>query len=292
MWRMSDHITYSLERLDSYRQFELFCCALLAGEGYGRIDPLGGSSDGGRDAIIWGSATEPATMFAFTVRKDWLAKFQSDCARLQATQGTFSKLVFVCTSVLSAQEKDKARQQALYTYKCNLDLFDLVRLRTVLMKFHQKHLIQAHPGIFQLAATSLPQVPYAQRYLLAHSELLLEVANGGDQLAVEIDATLHRALQNFQASMCQAELVCFDAETKEALEKLHAAIAQVWEVISDHHYIRSGWRVKFNNFDPVETPSEHSVQRILQEKKELLGPRLLALQSALKAFQRLASFGK
>lgn len=233
----ADHITYSLERLDSYRQFELFCCALLTGEGYGRIDPLGGSGDRGRDAIIWGSSNEPATMFAFTVRKDWLAKFQSDCARLKATQGTVSKLVFVCTSVLTAAEKDKTRQQALETYKSDLDLFDLERLRIVLMKSHQRHLIQAHPAIFQLAATYAPPVPFAQAYLLANGELLAAVANSSDNLAVEIDAELYGGMQSFLYGMPQAELTCFDAETKRALEKLHAASALVWEVISDHHYI-------------------------------------------------------
>ena len=288
----ADHITYSLERLDSYRQFELFCCALLAGEGYGRIDPLGGSGDRGRDAIIWGSSNEPATMFAFTVRKDWLAKFQRDCARLKATQGTVSKLVFVCTSVLTAAEKDKTRQQALETYKSDLDLFDLERLRIVLMKSHQRHLIQAHPAIFQLAATYAPPVPFAQAYLLANGELLSAVANSSDHLAVEIDAELYGGMQSFLYGMPQAELTCFDAEAKRALEKLHAASALVWEVISDHHDIRSGWRVKFNNFDPAGTPPQQSVQRVLLKKKELLGPRLVGLQLELQAFSNLAGRGK
>lgn len=48
----ADRIIYCLERLSDYRDFERLSSALLAGAGYPGIDPLGGTGDGGRDAIV------------------------------------------------------------------------------------------------------------------------------------------------------------------------------------------------------------------------------------------------
>ena len=45
----ADRITYCLERVSSYRDFERLCSGLLAGTDYPGIDPLGGTGDGGRD---------------------------------------------------------------------------------------------------------------------------------------------------------------------------------------------------------------------------------------------------
>lgn len=48
----ADSIVYCLERVSDYRDFERLCSALLAGAGYPAIDPLGGTGDEGRDAVI------------------------------------------------------------------------------------------------------------------------------------------------------------------------------------------------------------------------------------------------
>ena len=48
----ADSIVYCLERVSDYRDFERLCSAFLASAGYPRIDPLGGTGDEGRDAIV------------------------------------------------------------------------------------------------------------------------------------------------------------------------------------------------------------------------------------------------
>ena len=60
----ADRIVYCLERVSDYRDFERLCSALLAGTDYPGIDPLGGTGDGGRDAIIRTDAAGRRIVFA------------------------------------------------------------------------------------------------------------------------------------------------------------------------------------------------------------------------------------
>lgn len=62
-------------------------------------------------------------MFAFTVRKDWFPKLKSDSSRISKTQSGISRLVYECTSHLTAGEKDKACRHILATYGWRLDPF-------------------------------------------------------------------------------------------------------------------------------------------------------------------------
>lgn len=78
----ADSIIYCLERLSDYRDFERLCSALLANAGYPDIDPLGGTGDEGRDAIIRSDETGRKIGFAYTVRSDWRVKLASDCKRV------------------------------------------------------------------------------------------------------------------------------------------------------------------------------------------------------------------
>ncbi|WP_406569401.1 restriction endonuclease, partial [Burkholderia cenocepacia] len=48
----ADPITYCLECISDYRDFERLSSAILTGLGYLEIDPLGGTGDEGRDAVI------------------------------------------------------------------------------------------------------------------------------------------------------------------------------------------------------------------------------------------------
>jgi hypothetical protein len=58
---------YCLEELTDYLQFERLCHDLMALEGYKDIEPLGGFSDKGRDAILVDNSRN--TIFAYSVRK-------------------------------------------------------------------------------------------------------------------------------------------------------------------------------------------------------------------------------
>ena len=143
----ADRIVYCLERVSDYRDFERLCSALLAGTDYPGIDPLGGTGDEGRDAIIRTDASGRRIVFAYTVRGDWLTKLKSDCNRVQERQHNPNVVVFVCTEALSAADKDKAHELLAKTYGWTLDLYDLERLRVQLVG-PQRHLLAQHPSIF------------------------------------------------------------------------------------------------------------------------------------------------
>ncbi|KAI5912180.1 hypothetical protein [Thauera sp. 2A1] len=143
----ADRIIYCLERLSDYRDFERLSSALLAGAGYPGIDPLGGTGDGGRDAIVRSDASNRTIGFAYTVREDWRVKFKGDCDRLTEKKYKLDALVFVCTEALSASEKDWAHALVAEKYGWKLDLFDLERLR-VQLAGPQRHLLAEHPSVF------------------------------------------------------------------------------------------------------------------------------------------------
>jgi len=143
----ADAIIYCLERVTDYRDFERLCSALLAGAGYPAIDPLGGTGDEGRDAIIRDDGTGRKIAFAYTVRSDWRKKLAQDCKRVQEKGHTPDIFVFVCTEALSASEKDFAHTFVHQSYGWTLDLFDLERLRLQIAG-PQRYLIAQHPSIF------------------------------------------------------------------------------------------------------------------------------------------------
>jgi hypothetical protein len=143
----ADSIVYCLERISDYRDFERLCSALLAGVGYPGIDPLGGTGDEGRDAIIRSDSEGRKIGFAYTVRSDWRVKLGSDCKRVHEKGHDPAIFVFVCTEALSASEKDFAHKFVAEKYGWTLDLFDLERLRVQLVGPH-RHLVAQHPSIF------------------------------------------------------------------------------------------------------------------------------------------------
>ncbi len=142
----ADPIVYCLERLTDYREFERLCSDLMAGSGYRDIDPIGGSADSGRDAIFR-SQSAGLTIFAYTVRADWRKKLEHDCTRIRDANHRPQRVVYVCTSVLNAAEKDSARAFVREVYGWDLELYDLERIR-VLLAGELRHLVAQHPSIF------------------------------------------------------------------------------------------------------------------------------------------------
>lgn len=143
----ADRIVYCLERVSDYRDFERLCSALLAGTDYPGIDPLGGTGDGGRDAIIRTDAAGRRIVFAYTVRGDWDTKLKKDCKRVKEQNHNPSIFVFVCNEALNAAEKDRAHNLVAKEYGWTLDLYDLERLRVQLVG-PQRHLVAQHSSIF------------------------------------------------------------------------------------------------------------------------------------------------
>lgn len=143
----ADPLIYSLERITDYRDFERFCSAFLAGCGYPGIDPLGGTGDEGRDAIVREDSAGRNVGFAYTVRSDWRTKLASDCKRVREKGHGPDIFVFVTTESLSAPEKDFAYSFVAEKFGWTLDLFDMERLRAQLVG-RLSHLIAQHPSIF------------------------------------------------------------------------------------------------------------------------------------------------
>ena len=72
----ADPIIYCLEHLTDYHQFERLCTDVMSQSGYPEIEPLGGSSDAGRDALhVSRTRNSAVTVFAYSVRADWKKNF-------------------------------------------------------------------------------------------------------------------------------------------------------------------------------------------------------------------------
>lgn len=143
----ADPIIYCLENLTDYRQFERFSSDLMAGSGYPDIEPIGGSSDRGRDAIHVSRTDDSLTIFAYSVRSDWKKKLREDCDRIVEEEYNPKSMVFVCTARLTAAERDNAIRDTENNYGWTLHLYEIERIR-VLLSGNLRHLLAVHPSIF------------------------------------------------------------------------------------------------------------------------------------------------
>jgi hypothetical protein len=145
----ADPIIFCLESLTDYRQFERLCTDVMSQSGFPDIELLGGSNDGGRDAIhVSRHDADDITLFAYSVRADWHTKLLAeDCKRIQDEKHCLKTLVFACTSAIPSTQKDSARKTVQDRFGWALILFDLERLRTRLVG-ELRHLIAQHAGIF------------------------------------------------------------------------------------------------------------------------------------------------
>ena len=222
----ADPITYCLERLSDYREFERLCSALLAGVGYTGIEPLGGTGDKGRDAIIRSDAGGNRTVFAYTVRSDWRGKLNQDATRIRAMGHNPDVLVFVCTEALSATEKDWAHTFVQEKFGWTLDLFDMERLRVQLVG-PQRHLLARHPGIFVP-----PIFPQRGGQSLAESPdtILIDHVDGDHALATWLSRRL--TLQGYR-TWCRGTAPLTGENPDETIRKLlEVRAAQYLPVLS------------------------------------------------------------
>ena len=85
----------------------------MAGSGYENIEPLGGSNDRGRDALlVCRDNPDDVTIFAYSVRPDWRRKLlDEDCGRIREEGHHLKQLVFVCTSAITSTQKDSAKEE-------------------------------------------------------------------------------------------------------------------------------------------------------------------------------------
>lgn len=114
--------------------------------GYHDLEPLGGISDKGRDAIHV-SKGQQTTIFAYSVREDWRAKLAEDAAKIKRHGHICDTLIFVTTSNISASQRDEAINRIATDYGWMLDLFGLERLR-VLLDGEYPDIKSRYPQIF------------------------------------------------------------------------------------------------------------------------------------------------
>lgn len=175
----ADPIVYCLEHLTDYRQFERLCSDVMAQSGYPDIEPLGGSNDGGRDAIhVSRQNAHEVTLFAYSVRGDWQAKLLADCRRIQEEAHDVHRVVFVCTANVTASQRDEAIKRVGDRFGWELEICGLERLR-IRLASNLKHLIASHPAIF-----CPPFFPRRGGLSIAESRDTLVIDHAPDQYAL------------------------------------------------------------------------------------------------------------
>lgn len=141
----SNFTIYCLENITDYLAFERLCHDLMVLEGYSAIEPLGGFSDKGRDAIHVTQSKE-TTIFAYSVREDWKVKLKEDATKIYKHGHTCDQLVFITTALFTSGERDKAVKYIHDNFGWRLVLFGAERIRILLDINYQ---VKAnHPQIF------------------------------------------------------------------------------------------------------------------------------------------------
>ncbi|HEY9630835.1 MAG TPA: toll/interleukin-1 receptor domain-containing protein [Coleofasciculaceae cyanobacterium] len=167
----SNPTIYCLQELTDYFAFERLCHDLMVLEGFPNIEPLGGFSDKGRDAIHK-CGDNKVTIFAYSVRDGWRAKLAEDAEKIHKHQHACHQLYFCTTAEFTAGQRDEAIASIKKQYGWDLELFGLERFRILLDVKHPE--IRAnHPHLFPpaiyIASEKLGEVK--GKYLYINSAL-------------------------------------------------------------------------------------------------------------------------
>ncbi|MBN1373220.1 MAG: toll/interleukin-1 receptor domain-containing protein [Anaerolineaceae bacterium] len=156
-------IIYCLENLTDYLEFERLATDLMVFQGYPGIEPLGGFSDKGRDAL-YVSVNGKTTIFAYSVRENWRVKLSEDATKIHKHGHSCEELVFVTTSNFSASERDEAITSIRAQFGWELRLYGLERLRVMLETEHPE-VISRHPQIFNPTIINAQQILEDRKHL-------------------------------------------------------------------------------------------------------------------------------
>lgn len=137
---------YCLGEVTDYFEFERLCHDLMSLEGYNSIEPLGGSSDKGRDAIHV-NKSNVTTIFAYSVREDWRVKLTEDAKKVDKHGHVCNEFVFITTAKVTASQRDEAVGYIKNEFGWQLELFDVERLRILLDVSHPR-IKEQHSAIF------------------------------------------------------------------------------------------------------------------------------------------------
>ena len=137
---------YCLQEITDYFDFERLCNGLMSLEGYNSIEPLGGFSDKGRDAIHVNKSNE-TTIFAYSVREDWRAKLAEDAEKIHKHGHICNQLIFITTAKFTPSQRDEAITSIQNEFGWRLDLFGVERLQ-ILLDINYPQIKELYPGIF------------------------------------------------------------------------------------------------------------------------------------------------
>lgn len=156
-------IIYCLENLTDYFEFERLATDLMVLEGFKGIEPLGGFSDKGRDAIHVHKSGK-TTLFAYSVRENWRVKLSEDAGKIKKHDHTCDDLIFVTTSDFSASERDEAIASIKKEYGWDLQLYGQERLR-VLLEVEHRDVVSRHPQIFNPNVLNHQSIPVDNKHV-------------------------------------------------------------------------------------------------------------------------------
>ncbi len=172
MAKSSDPIVLCLQNATDSRAFELLCSDILAGTDFPSIEPIGGTGDGGRDALYRDDATGLVTVCAFSVREDWQTKLREDCARVKGQKHKCNRFLFATSMPPTPAERDKVVAAVREEFGWELELYGRERLASII-RGKLEHLLERHPGIFpkaqfRLAGGRLLETSHREILLIDH----------------------------------------------------------------------------------------------------------------------------
>jgi len=147
----SRFILYDLENITDYFGFEILCNDVMSLNGYKNIEPLGGYHDRGRDAIHKSINSGITTIFCYSIRKDFKSKLFEDLKTIKRHDHDCKDIIYITTSKISSSENDQLKEKIENDYNWNLEIYDLIRLAT-LIETHYDKLIIRYPNIFILSS--------------------------------------------------------------------------------------------------------------------------------------------
>lgn len=160
-----------LSEVTDYRRFEAFCNDLMVRCGYPAIQPLGGSRDKGRDAILFNKIEKTVTIFFYSARQDWEKKLYEDLEKVRRHGHQCDGVVYVTNRNVSTSDFDRVLATVLLDYGWELDIYSLARVAT-LVELHSE-LKQLHPEIFFLESGGLPERPVEPLDYAAYADRMI-----------------------------------------------------------------------------------------------------------------------
>jgi tetratricopeptide (TPR) repeat protein len=204
-----NQVLWALDNGIDDRSFERLCVDLLGRESYGKIMPVGGMKDHGRDAEIrlWrgASGAHMTTFFQFSLEDRWESKLKREAKKIAGYGHSISELVFVTSHTVTGTKQDRLKKEAQTQYGWNLTFYPREWLRHRLEEQHQD-LAEKYLGL------KLPQTP-------PHIEFLLTRGGINDEMAQTVFRDISPELMKAKL-LAKAKADVSNVDTWQSLAKV------------------------------------------------------------------------